>query len=381
VTEETFLGAVDGAHPASRALTGELGAAEAERLRAALLSDPRLQIGREELEGVERETIWGVAWTPPVDGRRRWAIRAAEAGVEAERNRLESRLLELRRDVRDAYAAWATGATRVELMVENSSRLEELAERMRHRAEAGEESLLDARRLEIAHESSKLGLSQARASAAGARARAAAWLVDDALDLSTVQPAMPALEEMPDDLDSALRPDLRAARSRVEQAEASARSSRRVAAAPEVLLGWKSFAAAGDNLEGPVLALSWQVPVFDRRRADRKAAESAVSAADAQTEWATRRAAGDLAAAAATYDELRQSALAAQRNLGSLDEVARAATAAYEQGESRVTDLLDGLRAVLEVRLAALDLYIAALEAHRQLELAVGRSLTFGGLS
>lgn len=381
VTEETFLAAVDGAHPASRALTGELGAAEAERLRANLLSDPRLEVGREELENVEREMIWGVAWTPPVDGRRRWTIRAAEAGVEAERSGLEARLMELRRDVRSSYAAWATGATRAELMAEHSGRLEELTERMRLRAEAGEESVLDARRLEIAHQSSEVGLAQARASAAGARARAAAWLVDDAFDFSTVWPALPELEEVPDDLDSSLRPDLQAAGSRVEQAEALERSSRRVAAAPEISLGWKSFETAGNDLEGPVLALSWQVPVFDRRRADRMAAESAVAAAGAQKEWATRRAAGDLAAAVATYGELRQSALATQSALESLDDVARAATAAYELGESTVTDLLDALRAVLEARLAALDLYIAALDAHRQLELAAGRSLTSGDLS
>lgn len=378
VTEETFLAAVDDAHPASRALTGELGAAESDRLRVALLSEPRLEVGREELEGVEREAIWGVAWTPPLDGRRRWNIRAAEAGVEAERSGLDARLMELRRDIRSSYAVWATGEMRVELMAEHSSRLEVLAERMRHRTEAGEESVLDARRLEIAHQSSKVGLSQARASAAGALERAAAWLIDDAFDLSAVRPALPELEEVPDDLDSALRPDLQAARSRVEQAEALERSSRRVVAAPEILLGWKSFEAAGTDLEGPVLALSWQMPVFDRGRADRMAAESAVAAAGAHDEWATRRAAGDLAAAVATYDELKHSALATQGALESLDDVARAATAAYEQGESTVTDLLDALRAVLDARLAALDLYIAALDAHRQLELAAGRSLTSG---
>ena len=381
VTEQVFLAAVSDAHPASRALAGELGAAEAERLQAALLSDPRLEIGREELDDVERETIWGVAWTPPVDGRRRWAIRAADAGIEAEQSRLESRLIELRRDVRQSYAAWADGEARVALIAEHSGRLEGLAKRMRNRAEAGEESLLDARRLEIAFESSKARLSQARASAAGARARAAAWLVDDALDVSTTQPALPELTEVPSELDSALRPDLRAARSRVEQAEALERLSRRVAAAPEILLGWKSFEAAGNDLGGPAFALSWQVPVFDRRRADRMAAESAVAAAGAHNEWAIRRAASELAAALATYDELRHSALSAQGALESLDDVARAATASYEQGESTVTDLLDALRAVLEARLVTLDLSTAALEAHRQLEVAAGRSLTSGGLS
>ncbi len=381
VTEQVFLAALDDAHPASRALAGDLGAAEAERRRASLLSDPRLEIEREELENFERETTWGVSWTPPVDGRRRWEILASEAGVEAERNRLEARLAELRRDVRRSYADWATGEARVALIAEHAGRLERLAERMRHRAEAGEESLLDARRLEIAHESSEAALSRARASALAGRAGAAAWLADDARDLTTAEPALPALPEVPNDLDSGLRPDLRAARSRVDQAEALERSSRRIAPAPEISLGWKNVEAAGVDLDGPIFAVSWRLPVLDRRRADRMAATSAVAAAEAGNEWATRRATADLAAAVAAYDELRRSALSARANLDGLDDVARAATAAYEQGESSVTDLLDGLRAVLEARVVALDLEVAALEAHRQLELAAGRALTSGDRS
>jgi outer membrane protein TolC len=61
--------------------------------------------------------------------------------------------------------------------------------------------------------------------------------------------------------------------------------------------------------------------------------------------------------------------------------VARAAEASFEAGESTVTDLLDTLSALLDARLAALDLYSSALEAHRQLEVAAGRSLTSGDAS
>jgi len=380
LTEKAFLAGVDGVHPASRALAGELRAAEAERRRAALLSDPRLELTREELDDVERESISSVAWTPPIDGRRRWAVLAAEAGVDVERGLLEWRMAEQHRDVRRAYAAWADGEARLALIVEHSNRLESLAERMRHRAEAGEESILDAQRLLIASGASKVAVSRARATAAAARARAAAWRPDGQSELSVAWPELPELKEVPDGLDPELRPDLRAARSRVEQSEALERLSRHVVTAPEVLLGWKRVEGAVIDLEGPVFGLTWEIPVFNRNQADRMAAQSAVAATSAQYEWTVRWAKGELEAALAVYVELRQAALSAADGLEVLDNVARAATAAYEQGESSVTDLLDSLGAVLTARLTALDLHVTALEAHRQLELAAGRSLISGDL-
>jgi outer membrane protein TolC len=385
VTEHVFVAAVDAAHPAARALSGDLGAAEARRLQTSLLDDPRLELTREAPADVARETTWGLVWTPPIDGRRSKAIRAAEAGVEVETHRLEDRLIALRSDVREAFAAWATGEARVSLLADHSGRLEELARRMWNRAEAGEESLLAAQRLEIASRRSGISLSEARALGARSRETAAAWLLDDGPELASMKPELPALPEAPSDLDSRItesRPDVLAARSEVERAESLGELSRRILEAPELLLGWKSIendlTAGGGDLDGPVFGIGWKVPVFGRRRADRLEAESALAAAEASEKWLARRARSELAAANAAYGELRESALAAQIELGELDGVARAAEASFEAGESTVTDLLDTLGALLDARLAALDLYASALGAHRQLEAAAGRSLTSG---
>ncbi len=388
VTENLFLATVDAAHPASRALAGDLGAAEARRLQASLLEDPRLEFTREAPEDVARETTWGLAWTPPIDGRRPKAIRAADADVQVETHRLEARLSGLRFEVREAYAAWAIGEARSSLLAEHSGRLENLARRMRNRAEAGEESLLAAQRMEVAFRSSSISLSEARAGEARSRERAAAWLLDGGWDLASTRPALPALPKAPADLDDHLlevadsRPEVLAARSEVEKAVSLGELSRRVLEAPELLFGWKSIGndlpGGGGDFEGPVFAIGWRVPVLDRRRADRLEAESALAAAAAGEEWAAQRARGELAAAFAAYRELRQSAFAARAELENLDGMAQAATASFEAGESSVTDLLDTLRALLDARLAGLDLYAAALEAHRQLEVAASRSLTSG---
>jgi cobalt-zinc-cadmium efflux system outer membrane protein len=387
LTEEAFLAAVDENHPASRALAGELGLAEAERRQAGLLADPRVEVTREDPDEAARETTLGVAWAPPIDGRRRWAIRAADAGLEAERRLLESRLAQQRLEVRAAYAGWAGNQSRLALRMSHADRLESLAKRTRARAESGEVSELQARRLEIAFETARAGLARTRADAAGSRARAAAWVAESAAgapDLSA-PPALPRLPKAPADSSPepgwALRPDLQAARARVEQAEAQRRLSKRVLEAPELLLGWKEIEDQGGDFDGPVFAIDWKVPVFDRRRADRMAAESALEAAVATEEWTKRRAQSEFVAAVAGYVEFREAALAAQATLETAEGMGRAAAAAFELGESGVTDLLDTLQSILEARLAALGLYLSALEAHRQLEFAAGRPLTSGDAS
>ena len=385
LTEDEFLSALSTQHPAAVARSGDLGTAEAKRLQAGLLNNPTLDFLQEQPDDIPRETVWSVSWTPPLDGRRRWSVRESEAAVGAERAVLKSGLNSLRLEQRRDFAAWAGGHTRAEILREHVRRLEGLAERMRRRADAGEESLLDARRLEIASETSKAALSEATAIETQARVAATAWLLVDANHLTESSPAarpeMPALPEAPTGVDLSLQPDLAAASYRVEQAEASERLSKRGIAAPELLLGWKTIDGSLIDTDGPVFGLSWAVPVFDRRQSDRLGAEKSLEAAHARSEWLSQRVKSELVAAQASYKELRQSALATEDSLVGLGDVAGAATASYEHGESSVTDLLDTLRAVLDSRLAALDLYVAALEAHRELEVATGRTLTSGGVS
>jgi outer membrane protein TolC len=155
--------------------------------------------------------------------------------------------------------------------------------------------------------------------------------------------------------------------------------------APELRFGWKKIDNGVDegasDFEGPVFGVGWKIPLFNRLRADRLAAESAITAAVASEVWIARRARSDLASARVAYEELRKAAASAREDFEGLDKIARAATASFEAGETTLTDLLDTLDALLNARLSGLDLYSAALNAHRQLELASGRALTSGDLS
>jgi hypothetical protein len=98
LTEEEFLAAFTPESAAVRALTeGEVRAA-AERRRAGVPANPRLDFWREQPEQNPRVTNWTLSWTPPLDGRYGLGKRSADAGLAAARARLAADKAALRRE-------------------------------------------------------------------------------------------------------------------------------------------------------------------------------------------------------------------------------------------------------------------------------------------
>ena len=96
-------------------------------------------------------------------------------------------------------------------------------------------------------------------------------------------------------------------------------------------------------------------------------------------ELARARVAAEVEGAAAAFRGLRVAARDAARVSAEADRVIGAATAAFRAGEATLTDLLDSLRGAIGARLGEMDLRGQTLEAHRDLEAALGRPLTGGG--
>lgn len=377
LTEEDLLAAVAGSHSVTAALAGERDLAAAEVTRASLLPNPTIEASVEEPDGAARETAAGVTWTPPLDGRRALRVEAAEKGLAAAESRLEAARLRLRLDLRAAYAGWAFAWERRELLAANLAQVGELARRARARAEAGEIPGLAARRLTLEEAQAKADLGRAEAVLAAARAEVAAWvpaLPPDARPASLPLPPEPAAVP-----DLAGRPDLVAREREVERAEALQRLSGRIFEAPALGLGWKRIEERSAEASGPVVSAGWTVPLFDRRQADRQEAEARVAAARADLELARVRAQAERAGALAAYDRLRAEAVAAAEAAGETGDLLAGASAAYQLGESGLTDFLDTLRAALAARITALEVREAAWAAQRDLEAAIGRPLS-GGL-
>jgi len=373
VSEGEFLSLLGDGHPGILALSERIGAARAEWVRASLLPNPVGGFEREAPRDGAEQTTWRIAWRPPLDGRRGAAVRAAKAGLEAATFELEASRLALRSELRQAFAEWALTTERAEVIRSHLRLIESLAEQGRARARSGEESGLAARRLSLAALEVQAEAARTEAAASRGRALALSWHRELPAEARVERPPLPALS---DTIRTPLRSDLLARRSEVEQARWQLRLGRRFLEFPELGFGWQEIR---EQSAGPVLSLSWPLPVFERQQPERIEAAARLAAAEARMELASVRASAELSATRAVYLRLREAALQALQTAGESDRVVESATATFRVGESRLTDLLETLRSVLSARMAALDLYAAALEAHRTLELSAGRPLTDGG--
>ncbi len=376
VTEQEFLSAFTGESAAVRALTEGVARAEAARRRAGVLPNPRVDFWRERPDENPRLTNWTLSWTPPLDGRYGLAKKGADASLAAARARLSVDKAGLRRDIRAAFAGWSLAFERREALKRQLERVHSLAEVERQRARVGEESGLSARRFTLAEAEVRSALGTAEAALAKGQALARAWRTDlgpDAVPAPAAPPEPPAVTDPTDS------PELRALAFEVEQAALEKKRAGRFLAFPTLQFGWQQLAGSGVVRSGPIFAAGWTVPLFDRDQAAQIEAERRQQAAAARAEVAKARVAAEVEGGAAAYRVLFAASREADRKSEDSDRVIAAATAAYRAGEASLTDLLDSLRAAMAVRLADIDLRGQALEAHRELEAALGRPLTGGG--
>lgn len=374
VTEAEFLAAVTVEHPATVALGGEREIAAAEAVRASLLPNPVIEATIEEPSGAARERTAGVTWTPPLDGRRALRREAANKGMAVAESRLEAARLRLRLDLRAVYAGWAFAWERRELLAGHLTRIAELAERARARARGGEIPGLAARRFTLEASQARADLARAEARLAVAHSAVAVWSPSIPPNARPVTgPLLPPAGSIPD---LARRPDLVAREREVERAEALRRLSSRIFESPALGLGWKRIEDRRTTASGPVVSAGWAVPLFDRRQGDRREAEARLSTARAELELARVRAQAERAGALAAYDRLRAAAAAAESAAAETGDLMAGASAAYQLGESGLTDFLDSLRAALAARTTSLEVREDALTAQRDLEAASGRLLS-----
>jgi cobalt-zinc-cadmium efflux system outer membrane protein len=376
VSEEGFLSAFTEESAAVRALTEGLARAEADRKRAGVLGNPRIDFWREQPDEHPRVTNWTFSWTPPLDGRYALGKKGADAGLAAARERFVAAKAVLRGEIRAAFASWSLAFERREVLRRQLERVRSLAEVERHRARVGEESGLSARRFTLAEAEVRAALGMAEAAYARAEALARGWRPDLAQD--TV-PARAAPPEPPTTADPALSPQVRALTLEAEQAALVRKRMDRFLVFPTLQLGWQQISNGGVAGSGPIFAAGWTIPLFDRDQGARVEAERRQQVAAARVELAKARVTAEVEGTAAAYHALLAASRAADRASEESEVMIASATAAFRAGESSLTDLLDSLRAALGARVNDIELRGQALETHRELEEALGRPLIGGG--
>lgn len=374
VTEAELFAAAGEDHPALAALREEVGAARAAALAAASLADPVLGVEREDPGGAAEQVDLTLAWQPPGPDR---GLRrdAAEHGIAAAEARLRAERLAVHVGLHQVFADWALAQARADRLTEHARGLADLARRERARADRGESSGLEARRLELAASEARSRVALAEADLAAARGAVAAWipaLGDDA------RPELPALPPVPDALPER-PPRVEALAEELAAARLSRRAASRIVGWPELTAGWQRQDFDAGSAEGPILGFSWPLPLLDRNRAERSLTTAREQAAEARYEAAVIRLDAERDGALAAYRRLEAGAGEAREATAGNAAMLAGALAAFEHGEASVTDLLETLRSALDAEGSALDVHAAALAAFRRLEEAAGIPLDAGG--
>lgn len=369
ITEADFLAALDEDHPAFAALEEVVGIARAAEVRARTFDNPAVEIAREDPSGPTGELELTVGWQLPRPALRRLSIDAAGRETDAARSRLAADRLAVRLELRRAFAEWAAATVRAALLTAQVERTTELAERERRRAERGESSGLEARRLTLAAAEASGRLAVAEAEAERARAFARGWRPDLPAGATPVLPALPDVSH----LAATAHPRIAALEAELAAARLARDAADYRVGWPRLVAGWKQERDDGMTVDGPVLGLAWSLPIADRRQAERIQAAARVEAAEARLELASRQIDAERDGAAAAYERLSTAAAEMAAANAANTQMIEAAAAAFRLGEAGLTDLLEVLRATAEAELTALELHASALAAHRDLEAAYAR--------
>jgi len=149
-------------------------------------------------------------------------------------------------------------------------------------------------------------------------------------------------------------------------------AGRRVIPEPEVVAGTKTSNAAGGDA-GSVVSVHVAIPLFDRARPERAAAEARARQARAEADVLRQTIRAQIVAWRAAVIERR--AMADRHRtalLAGTTEIERIAQVSYEAGERGILDLLDAYRTSSSARVRQAELDAAVREAEIELEFVSG---------
>lgn len=340
-------------------------AATADAQAVRRFENPELHVGRERVTGsLGTETELTADITQPLGingaiGRLRAAAQAEAQAVKADiRRRRAVRTAE----VRKSYAECAAATERLTILIDQNERLREVERVISLRAGVGDAAGYDLRRvrLEARSVSAQKALADGEVRATCATLSRLTGEPDARPSeplFALVQPIRPAIEA------TAGRSDLEAQRYRVTAAEAQTDAARRQLI-PDLAVGagYKRISHGGLSASGATISLGIKLPIFSGKGASR-AAEATKRAAEANLALSSAAIAAERDAAFARADAAYEAAMLAQSSAEDASRIADIADAAYQGGETDITDLIDGYRAGAEARMAAVEIAERAVKA------------------
>ena len=383
LTEAQALTRMRMEHPQIRVLrftVRELVAAARER---SLLANPTVSYTREDA-GLNVDDFLLVTQELPVRRRLGLLGEAGEQAVHAAQARADADLLAFDTRLRLAFTDLLLAQERTQTLEATLSDLNRLVDVLRAREEQGEGSRFDRLRAEreVADIDTDLGTVAIDRLTAQARLASFFALGTDPAGLTAVGHAadggtVPGLEVLIAQA-VAHRSDYRALTLGEAQWATEKRAAERLRLPGlAVTAGLKRAGAPTMRESGYVVTATVAVPLFNRGQAQVARAEAARGRTDAERQALRARIESEVRMAHATASRYRE--LADRYRSGSVDraaELVAIATAAYEEGEYGILELLDAHRVTLGAELRWLDLAAAGRRAAIELDRAIGQETT-----
>ena len=379
LTEEQALTRMRMEHPQVRLLDLTVREVEADARERSLLANPTVSYTREDA-GLSVDDFLLVTQQLPLGGRMGLLGEAAGQAVAAAQARADADLLAFETRLRLVFTDLLLAQERIGALEDGLSELNRLVDVLRAREEEGEGSRFDRLRAEREVADIDTDLKAVEIDRFGAEARLASFFAPGS-DPAGLQAAgrladgaaVPALDWL---LAQALarRPDYRALTFGEARWETERRAAERLRF-PEmsVTAGWKRTASPTVSGSGYAVTATVAVPLFNRGQARVARAEAARGRTDAERQALGTRIESEVRVAHAAASRYR--ALADSYRAGSVEraaELAAIATAAYEEGEYGILELLDAHRVTLGAELRLLELSAAARRAAIELDRAIG---------
>ena len=378
LTESQVVAQLGAESPRVQAARSAVDVARADILAAARWPNPRVTFNREAVAGVA-ENMFMVSQPLPINGRRRLEVSAATARVEASSSRAENQISRVRTDLRLAFTDLWAAQERERELVRTRDRLSELAAILGRREAAGDAAGFD--RLRADRE--VLDADATRAMATTERVQAQAILTGylavppAPATLEAIKPApsstmIPTVDELMARAETA-RGDLAALARELDAAGfAEQAAGRRAIPEPEVVAGTKTSNAAGGDV-GSIVSVHVAVPLFDRGRPERAAAQARARQVRAEADVLRQTIRAQIAAWRAAVVERRAMAERHRTALGAgAEQIERIAQVSYDAGERGILELLDAHRTAAAARVRQVELDAAVREAEIELEFVSG---------
>ena len=368
------------ASPYSRQLRAEAEVARVDAERLRTFPNPAVST---TLEGAGRTDFFMFEQAIPMNGRRSLLYEAAASGARAALSSADHRLRQVEADLRRSFYRLVYLQVRTQLAREHIAGSGELLRILRDREAEGEGSKFDRLQGEREIVEQETDLARVQVMMGEARAELARYLGDAvtpeglAAD-GTLAPGfdMPPLREA---LSAGLgaRGDYRVEAERLEQLRLEGQAAQRLRIPnPVVAGGVKRAEVAGQFVTGPVVSVSVDLPVFRKGRVERAVAAAKTIRTQERRSALERQILADVRSAHETLRLHRKIALDYRsQSEQRVQELARIAEVAYEEGELGILDLLETRRVAHKARLQQLELDAAAKLAEVEFDRSVAKEL------